>query len=170
MSKELHEECKVIVGSDNEHIYVRTTREKMNGEIQTIVSGTIDLTEEKIRNELIKLGWTPPSQTPEVVPMNKELLESEEFYSLMQAYRHAPINNQAGVTQAYEDVKKYLLSHTVVPVCNWVVYKKTEHMYFDTYDTACDMVYKKSDIDHMSLRPKYCPECGAKINWQEVEQ
>lgn len=32
-------------------------------------------------------------------------LESQEFYELMQAYRHAPILDQAAVIKAFENVK-----------------------------------------------------------------
>ena len=34
--------------------------------------------------------------------------ESEEFYNLMQAYRHAPMEDQKSVVEAYEAVKEYL--------------------------------------------------------------
>ena len=34
--------------------------------------------------------------------------ESEEFYNLMQAYRHAPMEDQKAVVDAYEAVKEYL--------------------------------------------------------------
>jgi predicted nucleotide-binding protein (sugar kinase/HSP70/actin superfamily) len=34
--------------------------------------------------------------------------ESEEFYNLMQAYRHAPMENQQAVVEAYKAVKEYL--------------------------------------------------------------
>jgi hypothetical protein len=37
-----------------------------------------------------------------------DLLETEEFYNLMQEYRHAPIANQDAVVAAYEAVKEYL--------------------------------------------------------------
>lgn len=34
--------------------------------------------------------------------------ESEEFYNLMQAYRHAPMEDQQAVVDAYRAVKDYL--------------------------------------------------------------
>ena len=34
--------------------------------------------------------------------------ENEEFYNLMQAYRHAPMEDQKAVVDAYEAVKEYL--------------------------------------------------------------
>lgn len=34
--------------------------------------------------------------------------ESEKFYNLMQAYRHAPMEDQKAVVDAYEAVKEYL--------------------------------------------------------------
>ena len=35
-------------------------------------------------------------------------IESEEFYNLMQNYRHTPLVNQKMVVDAYEKVKKYI--------------------------------------------------------------
>ena len=34
--------------------------------------------------------------------------ESEEFYNLMQAYRHAPMEDQKAVVAAYKAVKEHL--------------------------------------------------------------
>ena len=34
--------------------------------------------------------------------------ESEEFYNLMQAYRHAPMEDQKAVVDAYKAVKEHL--------------------------------------------------------------
>lgn len=39
---------------------------------------------------------------------NIDNLEDEEFYNLMQIYRHCPIGNLAGVRESYEDVKKFI--------------------------------------------------------------
>lgn len=38
----------------------------------------------------------------------KDELESQEFYDLMQVYRHTPILYQKSTTKAFEDVKKYI--------------------------------------------------------------
>lgn len=43
-------------------------------------------------------------------------LESQEFYELMQAYRHAGIAEQAAVYEAFEAVKKYVRDKVVGPV------------------------------------------------------
>lgn len=43
-------------------------------------------------------------------------LESEEFYNLMQAYRHAPMVDQAGTATAYEDVKRFLRERLSTPL------------------------------------------------------
>jgi hypothetical protein len=37
-----------------------------------------------------------------------EKIESQEFYDLMQKYRHAPISNQKEVLLAFEEVKKFI--------------------------------------------------------------
>lgn len=37
-----------------------------------------------------------------------DALESEEFYGLMQAYRHAPLTPQKDVVEAFEAVKAYI--------------------------------------------------------------
>jgi len=39
----------------------------------------------------------------------EDLLNSEEFYNLMQIYRNAPVEYQDAVIQSFEDVKKYIL-------------------------------------------------------------
>ena len=39
----------------------------------------------------------------------EDLLNSEEFYNLMQLYRNAPVEYQDAVIQSFEDVKKYIL-------------------------------------------------------------
>jgi len=35
-------------------------------------------------------------------------LDGQEFYELMQAYRHAPLNDQSGVVAAFEAVKTFI--------------------------------------------------------------
>ena len=45
--------------------------------------------------------------------MNKEetinnILNGEEFYNLMQAYRHSPVAYQRDVTRSFEKVKSFL--------------------------------------------------------------
>jgi hypothetical protein len=37
-------------------------------------------------------------------------IECEEFYNLMQAYRHSPLSDQAGTVECYEAVKTYFLA------------------------------------------------------------
>ena len=37
-------------------------------------------------------------------------LDCREFYELMQAYRHSPIENQKETSEAFEAVKDYLLN------------------------------------------------------------
>ena len=37
-----------------------------------------------------------------------DMLETKEFYELMQAYRHAPHTNQEAVTEAFEAVKSFI--------------------------------------------------------------
>ena len=39
-----------------------------------------------------------------------ESLNGQEFYELMQAYRHAPIGDQLDVASAFGEVKKFILS------------------------------------------------------------
>lgn len=45
-----------------------------------------------------------------------DALETQEFYELMQAYRHAPMIDQTGAAVAYEDVKRYLREQLCVPL------------------------------------------------------
>lgn len=40
--------------------------------------------------------------------MRNPRIECKEFYDLMQAYRHAPITDQAAVIRAYEAVKAWI--------------------------------------------------------------
>lgn len=40
--------------------------------------------------------------------MTTDILEEQEFYDLMQRYRHAPVTNQTVVTEAYEAVKQFI--------------------------------------------------------------
>ena len=40
--------------------------------------------------------------------MKNDILESEAFYNLMQAYRHAPISGQEKTVEAYEAVKEFI--------------------------------------------------------------
>lgn len=42
--------------------------------------------------------------------MSKDWLDEQEFYELMQAYRHAPLTDPPGVVQAFEDVKAAIRS------------------------------------------------------------
>lgn len=37
-----------------------------------------------------------------------DILDEQEFYELMQAYRRVPIGGRSAVAKAYEDVKKYI--------------------------------------------------------------
>lgn len=41
-----------------------------------------------------------------------EFLEGEEFYNLMQIYRHTPITNFEAVLIAYENVRKFIKNMT----------------------------------------------------------
>jgi hypothetical protein len=43
-------------------------------------------------------------------------LESQEFFDLMQAYRHAPIVNQAAVVDAYDKVKRFIRVEFTMPL------------------------------------------------------
>ena len=38
----------------------------------------------------------------------KDKLESQEFYELMQAYRHVPLADQKSVVSAFENIKKFI--------------------------------------------------------------
>lgn len=40
----------------------------------------------------------------------KERLNSQEFYEMMQEYRHASIDNQTGVSFAFDAIKEFILS------------------------------------------------------------
>lgn len=40
-----------------------------------------------------------------------DVLELELFYKLMQAYRNAPVYDQADVSQRFEDVKHFIRVH-----------------------------------------------------------
>jgi predicted nucleotide-binding protein (sugar kinase/HSP70/actin superfamily) len=50
-----------------------------------------------------KEDWVPLYTPPDV-----DWPESEEFYNLMQAYRHTRMEDQKAVVDAYEAVKEYL--------------------------------------------------------------
>lgn len=43
--------------------------------------------------------------SPEV---ESDVLDTQEFYELMQAYRHTPLTNQSATADAFEDVKRFL--------------------------------------------------------------
>jgi len=47
-----------------------------------------------------------------------DILDEEEFYDLMQTYRHAERASQGWVVEAYEDVKKFIRDHVdqITPV------------------------------------------------------
>ena len=48
---------------------------------------------------------------------NKELkdrLEDREFYTLMRAYRDAPMTDTEAIVAAFEAVKKYVLSELII--------------------------------------------------------
>lgn len=45
--------------------------------------------------------------------MSESWPECEEFYNLMQAYRHAPVVDQAATVEAYEAVKRWLSATTI---------------------------------------------------------
>lgn len=40
--------------------------------------------------------------------MNFDFLDSEEFYNLMQEYRHTPLSSQVFTFNAFEKVKEYI--------------------------------------------------------------
>ena len=42
-----------------------------------------------------------------------DVLEEQEFYELMQAYRLAPLVDQERVVYAFEEVKKYIRNNVV---------------------------------------------------------
>ena len=39
----------------------------------------------------------------------KEYLDSEEFFNLMQIYRHTPVSQPADVIEAYENVERFII-------------------------------------------------------------
>jgi len=43
--------------------------------------------------------------------MNKDILEEQEFYDLMQNYRHAPFVRQLYVSECFENVKDFIREH-----------------------------------------------------------
>jgi len=43
----------------------------------------------------------------------QELLDSQEFYELLQMYRHCPVANQDMVCAFFEDVKDFIAKHFV---------------------------------------------------------
>lgn len=59
------------------------------------------------------MGYTEEDVVDVVVEVRLELeerLDSEEFYGLMQAYRHVPVTNQAEATSCFRKVKEFILS------------------------------------------------------------
>ena len=54
-------------------------------------------------------SWNQPGYQP-VGDWEKEFGDSK-FYELMQAYRNAPLNNQAGVCKVYDDIIYFIRSH-----------------------------------------------------------
>ena len=68
----------------------------------------------KIFNEILRyLSSLYPDKVGSLETRQKQLAEvlnSQEFYELMQTYRHAPINNQADVVSAFDAVRRFILS------------------------------------------------------------
>ena len=49
----------------------------------------------------------------ENAPPPEDILDQEDFYNLMQTYRHAKVEDQRGVVDAFEAVKTYIRGLTV---------------------------------------------------------
>ena len=41
-------------------------------------------------------------------PINSEILDSKDFYEVMQSYRHSPMTEQHNVIKAFNEVKQWI--------------------------------------------------------------
>lgn len=64
----------------------------------------------------------------------EDFLGEQEFYDLMQSYRHAPLTNQPLVVDAFEAVKAYIREHTV-QVKKVDIDADGRHSAFSNYET-----------------------------------
>jgi hypothetical protein len=46
--------------------------------------------------------------------ININILDDEEFYGLMQIYRHTPLTNQKYTIDAFENIKKFINDNFIV--------------------------------------------------------
>ena len=67
--------------------------------------------------------------------MKNDILESEAFYNLMQAYRHAPISGQEKTVEAYEAVKEFIRYNYIPEEVEQDIPEPTKC--FDCKDEAC---------------------------------
>lgn len=77
--------------------YLTKNAQKFLGDGQWSPSNLADI--------LIAGGYRRPSPSGKT-----SRLEEQEFYELMQTYRHAPLHDQDRVVAAYEAVKSYILA------------------------------------------------------------
>lgn len=55
-----------------------------------------------------------PASTTGREAADNDLLDSQEFYELMQAYRHAPLQDRTAAANAYESVKNFIREEAAV--------------------------------------------------------
>ena len=87
--------------------------------------------------------------------MNK--LDTQEYYELMQEYRHAPLEDQYLVGEKFDNVKKFLEPDLTTEDLS-VVCKYTN--IGGSYETDCGNEFKPTSPNSMSFFYKFCPYCG----------
>ena len=76
-------------------------------------------------------------------------LDTQEYFELMQEYRHAPISDQYLVSEKFDDVGKFLK----LGVCKYTNIG-------GSYKTDCGNEFKPTSPNSMSSFYKYCIFCG----------
>lgn len=79
----------------------------------------------------------------------RDVLDTEEFYDLMQAYRHADVADQSKVCDCYEEVKTYILNQHATLV-------EQRNQLADMLKEMCDRFYPHTCKFH---GPSICDRC-----------
>lgn len=65
----------------------------------------------KIITQRIKRWLLPINDCADLIKEANKRLDSQEFYEIMQKYRHVSVNEQKVVTNAFENVKKWIIDN-----------------------------------------------------------
>ena len=92
---------------------------------------------------------------------DKDYLESEEFYNVMQDYRSTPVEYPKTVIMAFETVKTVIRDNYTLPETEKVKALEVDEIIPLESGYICEKCTTqiiKGDI--------YCPGCGKQIDWE----